>query len=62
VQTTVRVGWCRRDALTDGCVPDERLLAAAREDNEELLLEVFDEGKFDINYQDGLGNTALHYA
>ena len=33
--------------------PDERLLAAARTDNEELLLEVFEEGKFDINFQDG---------
>lgn len=32
---------------------DERLLAAARTDNEELLLEVFEEGKFDINFQDG---------
>lgn len=32
---------------------DERLLAAARSDNEDMLLEVFDEGKFDINAQDG---------
>lgn len=29
------------------------MLAAARTDNEELLLEVFEEGKFDINFQDG---------
>ncbi|THH13493.1 hypothetical protein EW146_g6722 [Bondarzewia mesenterica] len=41
---------------------DERLLAAARQDNEEMLLEVFEQGGFDINFQDGLGNTALHYA
>ncbi|CCM01449.1 uncharacterized protein FIBRA_03501 [Fibroporia radiculosa] len=42
---------------------DERLLAAARSDNEELVLEVFEqEGTFNINFQDGLGNTALHYA
>ncbi|KAL7285033.1 hypothetical protein ACG7TL_000124 [Trametes sanguinea] len=41
---------------------DERLLAAARSDNEDMLLEVFEEGNFDINAQDGLGNTALHYA
>ncbi|KAJ7207500.1 ankyrin repeat-containing domain protein [Mycena pura] len=40
----------------------ERLLAAARTDNEELLLEVFEEGGFDINCRDGLGNTALHNA
>lgn len=33
--------------------PDERLLAAAREDNEILLQEIFDEGNFDINFQDG---------
>ncbi|KAJ7696736.1 ankyrin repeat-containing domain protein, partial [Mycena rosella] len=41
---------------------DERLLAAARADNEEMLLEVFEQGGFDINFQDGLGNTALHNA
>lgn len=35
------------------CDLDERLLAAAREDNEEMLLEVFEEGKFDINFKDG---------
>jgi len=48
--------------MSEGASNNERLLAAARSDNEELLLEVFEEGKFDINYQDGLGNTALHYA
>ena len=33
---------------------DERLLAAAKSDNEELLLEVFDHpGTFDINFADG---------
>lgn len=32
---------------------DERLLSAARTDNEELLLEIFTEGNFDINCQDG---------
>jgi hypothetical protein len=31
---------------------DERLLAAAREDNVDLLLEVFEQG-VDINCQDG---------
>ncbi|KAF5327965.1 hypothetical protein D9758_012828 [Tetrapyrgos nigripes] len=44
-------------------VDDQRLLAAAREDNDDLIQEIFeDEESFDINYQDGLGNTALHYA
>ena len=32
---------------------DERLLAAARSDNEDLLLEIFEEGNFDINVKDG---------
>ena len=33
---------------------DERLLAAAKDDNEDLLLEVFgSKDSFDINYQDG---------
>ncbi|KAJ7045167.1 ankyrin repeat-containing domain protein [Mycena alexandri] len=45
-----------------GASNNERLLAAARADNEELLLEVFEQGGFDINCQDGLGNTALHNA
>ncbi|KAJ8453422.1 hypothetical protein ONZ45_g11975 [Pleurotus djamor] len=47
---------------SQGASNNERLLAAARTDNEELVLEVFEEGGFDVNYQDGLGNTALHYA
>ncbi|KAJ7157324.1 ankyrin repeat-containing domain protein [Mycena filopes] len=45
-----------------GASNNERLLAAARADNEELLLEVFEQGGFDINCQDGLGNTPLHNA
>ena len=34
---------------------DERLISAARSDNEELLLEVLQEhdGEFDINFRDG---------
>lgn len=33
---------------------DERMLAAAKQDNEELILEVFEnEGSFDINFRDG---------
>lgn len=39
------------------------LIDAARTDNVDQLLSVFSEaGKFDINYRDGVGNTALHYA
>ncbi|KAF7340908.1 Ankyrin [Mycena sanguinolenta] len=45
-----------------GASNNERLLAAARADNEEMLLEVFEQGGFDINFQDGVGNTALHNA
>ncbi|KAJ7650012.1 ankyrin repeat-containing domain protein [Roridomyces roridus] len=47
---------------SEGASNNERLLAAARADNEEMLLEVFEQGNFDINFQDGLGNTALHNA
>ncbi|EDR16027.1 uncharacterized protein LACBIDRAFT_291844 [Laccaria bicolor S238N-H82] len=51
------------DGDTKGASNNERLLAAARTDNEELLLEVLgQEGTFDINCQDGLGNTPLHNA
>ncbi|KAF9258266.1 ankyrin [Marasmius fiardii PR-910] len=44
--------------IDDG-IQDERLLAAARTDNEEMLMEVFESKKFDINFQDGLGNTVI---
>ncbi|THV01890.1 ankyrin [Dendrothele bispora CBS 962.96] len=51
------------EEVTTGANNNQRLLAAAREDNEDLLLEIFSqEDSFDINFQDGLGNTALHYA
>lgn len=46
------------------CVPDERLLYAAKTDSEEMLQEVLalPESEFDVNHQDGLGNTgeSLH--
>ncbi|RDB19372.1 hypothetical protein Hypma_013426 [Hypsizygus marmoreus] len=45
-----------------GASNNERLLAAARSDNDDLLLEVFEQGDFDINCKDGLGNTPLHNA
>ncbi|PAV22571.1 ankyrin [Pyrrhoderma noxium] len=47
---------------SEGASNNERLLAAARSDSEELLLEVLNGGDFDINFKDGVGMTALHYA
>lgn len=41
---------------------NRQLLEAARTDNVKLLSEVFEDGEYDINFQDGIGNTALHYA
>ncbi|KDN52578.1 ankyrin [Tilletiaria anomala UBC 951] len=51
-------------AETEGANNNQRLLFAARTDNIELLQEVLSapEGSYDINFQDGLGMTALHYA
>lgn len=47
----------------EGASNNERLLAASKNDDEDMLLEIFGQPKsFDINFQDGLGNTALHYA
>ncbi|KAF8532092.1 ankyrin repeat-containing domain protein [Gautieria morchelliformis] len=47
----------------EGASHNEQLISAARSDNEDLLLEVFKHpDQFDINFKDGLGNTALHYA
>lgn len=42
---------------------DQQLLFAARTDNLELMQEVLSGGSAaDVNFADGLGNTALHYA
>ncbi|KAK0533323.1 hypothetical protein OC842_002994 [Tilletia horrida] len=48
----------------EGANPNQRLLFAARTDNLEMLQEVLalPAGAFDVNFADGLGNTALHYA
>ncbi|WVQ83418.1 hypothetical protein IAT38_005559 [Cryptococcus sp. DSM 104549] len=46
---------------SQGASANERLLAAAKHDNEEMLEDALKELK-DINEPDGLGNTALHYA
>ncbi|GAA5976911.1 hypothetical protein JCM10908_005673 [Rhodotorula pacifica] len=43
--------------------PNERLIYGAKTDSIELMQQVLEgEEPFDINHQDGLGNTALHYA
>jgi hypothetical protein len=36
------------------CFTDERLLLAAKDDNEEMMLEVLEDPKLDINHRDGL--------
>jgi histidinol phosphatase-like enzyme len=38
------------------------MLAACRNDQDEMLEDIFKEGDFDINHQDGVGDSALHYA
>ncbi|BGO90199.1 hypothetical protein NBRC10512_002402 [Rhodotorula toruloides] len=43
--------------------PNERLIYAAKTDSAEMLQAVLSGSEeFDVNFQDGLGNTALHYA
>ncbi|KAK4048580.1 hypothetical protein OIO90_005750 [Microbotryomycetes sp. JL221] len=44
--------------------PNERLLYAAKTDLVELAQDVLSlaPNDFDVNFRDGLGNTALHYA
>ncbi|KAJ1302779.1 hypothetical protein OPQ81_003087 [Rhizoctonia solani] len=53
-------------AEEEGASLNELALSAARTDNVSLfddIVEQVTKGKpFDINHQDGLGNTALHYA
>ncbi|CDO73386.1 hypothetical protein BN946_scf185013.g20 [Trametes cinnabarina] len=44
---------------SEGASNNERLLAAARSDNEDMLLQVFEEGNFDINAQDGASRGYL---
>lgn len=41
---------------------DDLMLAACRNDQDEMLEEVLKEGDFDINYTDGIGDTPCHYA
>lgn len=55
----------------EGATLNERLLYAARNDDTEILSEIFETAEkerkrrifnFNIDFQDGIGNTALHYA
>jgi hypothetical protein len=42
---------------------DELLLAGAKQDNEDIIEDIFKQpGTYDINYRDSIKNTALHYA
>lgn len=50
---TVRIGATTPLARVQDSFADERLLAAARTDNEEMIVEIFASGNFDINFQDG---------
>lgn len=43
-------------------LPDELLLAACKNDQDDMLDDIFKEGSYDINFRDGAGNTAAHYA
>ncbi|GAA5835888.1 hypothetical protein JCM9279_002132 [Rhodotorula babjevae] len=44
--------------------PNERIVFAAKQDAVDMIDEILngDDSAYDLNYQDGLGNTALHYA
>ncbi|KAG0768849.1 hypothetical protein G6F57_002651 [Rhizopus arrhizus] len=45
-----------------GATDNDLMLAACRNDQDEMLEEVLKEGDFDINYTDGIGDTPCHYA
>ncbi|KAJ1928830.1 hypothetical protein IWQ60_001682 [Tieghemiomyces parasiticus] len=48
---------------TEGASNNELLLAACKQDQDDMLTDVLDQpGTFDINCTDALGNTPLHYA
>jgi len=50
--------------MSEGASANERLRYAARQDDASLAMKVLqgEEGKLNVNWQDGLGMTALHYA
>ncbi|KAF7722870.1 hypothetical protein EC973_002631 [Apophysomyces ossiformis] len=38
------------------------MLAACRNDQDDILEDILNEGDYDINFTDGVGDTAAHYA
>ncbi|KAH8550319.1 ankyrin repeat-containing domain protein [Umbelopsis sp. PMI_123] len=46
----------------EGASNNELLLAACKNDQDDMLADIFKEGSYDINFRDGAGNTAAHYA
>ncbi|KAG0938163.1 hypothetical protein G6F57_009060 [Rhizopus arrhizus] len=48
--------------MTEGASNNELLLALCRNDQEEELEKLVEEGKCNVNFADGAGNTAAHYA
>ncbi|KAJ1660199.1 hypothetical protein IWQ61_000844 [Dispira simplex] len=49
--------------MTDGASNNELLLAACKQDQDDILNDIFNEPEsFNVNCRDGLGNTPLHYA
>ncbi|KAI9315934.1 ankyrin [Dichotomocladium elegans] len=47
---------------SEGASQNEIMLAACRNDQDDLLEEVLKTGDVDINFTDSIGDTALHYA
>ncbi|KAI8051074.1 ankyrin repeat-containing domain protein [Gilbertella persicaria] len=48
--------------MDQGTTDNDLLLAACRNDQDEMLQDILKEQDYDINYADPLGDTALHYA
>ncbi|CDH50714.1 predicted protein [Lichtheimia corymbifera JMRC:FSU:9682] len=46
----------------DGATNNELMLATCRNDQEDTLEEILNDGSCDPNFVDGAGNTAAHYA
>ncbi|ORY96630.1 ankyrin repeat-containing domain protein [Syncephalastrum racemosum] len=46
----------------EGASPNEIMLAACRNDQDDLLEDLLKTGKVDLTFTDAIGNTALHYA
>ncbi|KAI9270790.1 ankyrin repeat-containing domain protein [Phascolomyces articulosus] len=46
----------------EGASNNERMLAACRNDQDDLLQVILNASDIDINFSDAIGDTALHYA